>query len=62
MGKGGSIMKTYDFTVTVTTSCYGYEADSNEEAIEKVKQDWLETYNLELTDDEITIDSVEEVA
>ena len=32
------------------------------EKFEKVKQDWLETYNLELTDDEITIDSVEEVA
>ena len=55
-------MKSYDFTVTVTTSCFGYEASSNEEAIDKVKQDWLETYNLELTDDEITIDSVEEVS
>ena len=54
-------MKTYDFTVTVTTSCFGYEADSNEEAVEKVKQDWLETYNLELTDNEIILDSIEEV-
>jgi len=55
-------MKSYDFTITVTTSCFGYEADSDEEAIAKVKHDWLETYNLELTDDEITIDYVEEVA
>jgi len=54
-------MKSYDFTVTVSTQCWGIEADSQEEAEAKLKEQWLDDFNIELVDDEITINSVEEV-
>ena len=59
----GGNMKSYsfDFEVTVSTQCFGIEADSQEEAEAKLKEQWLDDFNIELTDDEITITDVEEV-
>jgi hypothetical protein len=57
-------MKSYsfDFKVTVTTECFGIEAGSQEEAEAKLKEQWLDDFNIELVDDEITITDVEEVS
>jgi|TARA_R100001163_G_C5022160_1_gene164684 hypothetical protein len=46
-------MKTFNATITYTTTDIGREANSKKEYIESVKMQFLEEHNIELRDDEI---------
>ena len=48
--------KEYSSTVTVTFSGNHFKAESKKDYIKLLKENFLEEYGIELSDDEITID------
>ena len=48
--------KEYTSTITLTFGGNNLEAESKEEYLKLLKENFLEEYGLELSDDEITID------
>ena len=48
--------KEYTSTITVTFGGNNLQAESKEDYIKLLKENFLEEYNIELQDDEITID------
>jgi|TARA_B100001250_G_scaffold192791_1_gene165744 uncharacterized protein YpuA (DUF1002 family) len=51
-------MKEFNIQVSVITNCYGIEAKNKEDAIKKITDQWLEDYNINLSNDEIEINEV----
>ena len=50
------MIKEYTSTVTLTFGCNNFEAESKEEYINQLKENFLEEYGIELQDNEISID------
>lgn len=50
------MIKEYTSTITITFNC-NFEAESEEEYINQLKENFLEEYGIELQDNEITIDN-----
>jgi|TARA_R100001443_G_scaffold107496_1_gene117380 hypothetical protein len=50
------MIKEYTSTITLTFGCNNFEAESKEEYINQLKENFLEEYGIELRDDEISID------
>jgi hypothetical protein len=47
-------MKTYDFEINISMAICNIEGKTKKEAIQILKEQFLENYNIELKDDEIT--------
>jgi len=50
------MIKEYTSIITLTFGGNNFEAESKEEYINQLKENFLEEYGIELRDDEITID------